>query len=92
VLSSVQYLDRAMLPADWPGDRVDEVLIRGGSSIVGPLGEELAGPLYGREGVLLAEVDTGTLPRVRYDLDVSGHYARPDVFALEVDTRDRGLA
>lgn len=85
VLSSVQYLTRADLPADWP--ETDDVLIRGGSSIVGPLGEELAAAVYGREAVLVADVDVGTLPRAKYDFDVVGHYARPDVFDLRVDRR-----
>ncbi|MEH3106643.1 MAG: carbon-nitrogen hydrolase family protein [Sphingomonas fennica] len=72
--------------ADWPADRP---LIGGGSLIVGPLGDVLAGPLEGREGLLTAAIDTATLAGARYDLDVVGHYARPDVFRLEVDERPR---
>lgn len=87
VLSSVQFLTRADLPEDWP--ETEQVLIRGGSSIVGPLGEELAPAVYGREAVLIADVDVATLPRAKYDLDVVGHYARPDVFNLTVDTRSK---
>jgi nitrilase len=91
VASAVPYLDRSMLPPDYPGDMHEDVLIRGGSIICGPMGEVLAGPLYGREGVLVAQVDVETLPRAKYDLDVVGHYARPDLFRLEVDTRPRAL-
>ena len=40
----------------------------------------LAGSLRGREGVLLAEIDTEDVVRARFDFDRSGHYARPDVF------------
>lgn len=61
--------------------------IRGGSAIYGPLGEELAAPVYGREAVLTADVDLGAIARGKYDLDVAGHYARPDVFTLHVDRR-----
>ena len=61
----------------------------GGSLIVGPLGEVLAGPLYGQEGLVSAIIDTDSLVGARYDLDVAGHYARPDVFRLEVDERPR---
>ena len=61
------------------------MLIRGGSVIVSPLGEVLAGPLYGEEGVLVAEVDPADTVRGKYDLDVAGHYARPDVFRLSVN-------
>lgn len=61
--------------------------IRGGSCIVGPLGELLAGPLYGEEGVLTADLDRQDLARAKFDFDVVGHYARPDVFQLQVDER-----
>jgi len=64
-------------------------LIGGGSMIVGPLGDVLAGPLEGAAGLLPAEIDTGELIRARFDLDVVGHYARPDVFSLHVDERKR---
>ncbi|MCC6076565.1 carbon-nitrogen hydrolase family protein [Pseudomonas sp. GCM10022188] len=68
----------------WPAERP---LINGGSVIVGPLGEVLAGPLLGERGLLVAEIDTDELVRARYDFDVAGHYARPDVFELVVDER-----
>jgi nitrilase len=57
-------------------------LIRGGSVIVGPLGQVLAGPNYEGECLLTAEIDTGETAEGKFDLDVSGHYARPDVFRL----------
>jgi nitrilase len=78
-----------MYPADlevrdelsaWP-----EVLSPGGSAIYGPLGDRLAGPLWNEEGVLLAELDMSAIPRSKFDFDVTGHYARPDVFRLSVD-------
>jgi nitrilase len=61
--------------------------IRGGSCIVGPLGQLLAGPVYGEECILTAELDRQDLARAKFDFDVVGHYARPDVFRLEVDVR-----
>lgn len=70
----------------WDADRP---LIGGGSMIVGPLGDVLAGPLERETGLLVAEIDTGDLIRARYDLDVTGHYARPDVFSLHVDERPK---
>lgn len=72
--------------ANWP---VDRPLIAGGSVIIGPMGDVLAGPLRGGPGLLSAEIDTDDLIRARYDYDVVGHYARPDVFELTVDERAR---
>jgi nitrilase len=59
-------------------------LIRGGSVIVGPLGQVLSGPNYEGERLLTAEIDVGEIAEGKFDLDVSGHYARPDVFRLTV--------
>jgi nitrilase len=67
-------------------------LIRGGSVIVGPLGDILAGPLYGSAGMVTADIDIDDLVGARYDFDVVGHYARPDIFRLEVDERPRPQA
>src|SRR5215831_12019541 len=61
--------------------------IRGGSVIVGPLGKVLAGPCYDGECILSAEIDVGEVAEGKYDLDVAGHYGRPDVFRLEVNCR-----
>ena len=84
VVSACQYQPPPAASAvpDWPRDRP---LIRGGSVIVSPLGEVLAGPVYNREELLVATIDLDDVVRGRYDLDVVGHYARPDVFTLTVD-------
>lgn len=86
VLGCNQYVLKSMYPPDLPGlaELADqpEVMCRGGSAIVSPMGEVLAGPLYDREGILYAELDLGAVVRARYDLDVVGHYARPDVLQL----------
>ncbi len=89
VLGANQFVTRDMYPADLPGvDELSaqpEVLCRGGSVIVGPLGEVLTGPVYDREDLLVAEIDPAEVTRARLDFDVVGHYSRPDVFRLEVD-------
>jgi nitrilase len=89
VLSSCQHLRRADCPADYAaiqGNDPDAVLMRGGSVIVGPLGQVLAGPLFNQNGILTAEIDLSDVARSKYDLDVVGHYARPDIFRLHVNT------
>ncbi|EGP45283.1 carbon-nitrogen hydrolase family protein [Achromobacter insuavis] len=79
----------AELGLDVPGWDPQRPLINGGSLIVGPLGDVLAGPLHGQTGLLTATIDIDELVRARYDFDVVGHYARPDVFTLDVDERAR---
>ncbi|MDP8916013.1 MAG: nitrilase [Pseudomonadota bacterium] len=92
VLSAVQYMTRSDGPADYrpiQGDAPQTELIRGGSVIVDPLGQVLAGPVYGSEAVLTADLDLGEITRAKYDFDAVGHYARPDIFDLRVDRRPR---
>jgi nitrilase len=79
------------LGLDIPGWESDRPLIRGGSVIVGPLGDVIAGPLPGQEGLLTGQIDLEALTRARYDFDVVGHYSRPDVFSLRVDERERAI-
>ncbi len=53
--------------------------------IVSPLGEILAGPEVGGEAILRAELDLAQIAEGKYDFDVAGHYARPDIFSLSVN-------
>lgn len=61
--------------------------IRGGSIIVNPHGHVLAGPVFGEETILVADLDLNQIPEGKYDFDAAGHYARPDVFQLKVNER-----
>ena len=90
VLSCCQYLTRADCPEDYAaiqGDDPTTVLMRGGSCIIGPLGEVSAGPNFEGPCILTAELDLNEIPRGKYDFDVVGHYARPDIFQLYVNTK-----
>jgi len=89
VLGCNQYVTRSMYPDDLVGVEElinqSEVLCRGGSVIVSPMGDVLAGPLYDKEGMLMAELDMAEVARSKMDLDVVGHYARPDLFQLTIN-------
>ena len=90
VLSACQFARRADYPADYhplQGDDPAMVLIRGGSCIVNPLGHVLAGPVFDQPALLTADLDLNDIPRGLIDLDVVGHYARPDIFELRVNAR-----
>ena len=92
VLSSNQFTRRSDLPGGYPielpGDP-DAIVCRGGSCIVDPMGTVLAGPLWDEEGVITAEVDLNQISQGMYDFDPVGHYSRPDVFRLDVDTTSK---
>jgi nitrilase len=69
----------------------DEWLNPGDSAIVHPDGKFLAGPVRHEETILYAEVDLRYVHGPRWQLDVAGHYARPDIFTLTVHREDRPL-
>lgn len=90
VLSCNQYTVRSDYPDDFAcslGDAPDTVISRGGSCIVNPFGEIIAGPDFEKETILTAEIDLAQVTRGKFDFDVVGHYARPDVFQLTVNER-----
>lgn len=90
VISACQYFSRASGPKGYApiqGDDPRAVIVRGGSCIVDPLGNVLVEPDFTGEIIRVAELDRRVIARGKYDLDVVGHYARPDIFRLSVDTR-----
>jgi nitrilase len=90
VLSACQHLRRSQFPNDKMSNRLpeapDTVLMRGGSMIIDPLGKMLAGPVYNEDALLTAELDMSLIPMAQMDFDAVGHYARPDIFSLHVNT------
>ncbi len=104
VLSANQFARRSDYPPDYPLDIPfdnpfdnpldatvvhDTIMTRGGSCIVNPFGDVIAGPVYDKSAVLIADVDLSDTVRGKFDFDVTGHYARPDVFELHVHTAAR---
>jgi nitrilase len=82
VLASNQFVRKVDYPDRYQHDLKDEpdILCGGGSAILSPMGEVLAGPLWNAEGLLTAELDFALLAKSKLDFDCVGHYARPDVF------------
>ena len=70
---------------------VGEWINKGDSAIVSPDGKFVAGPLHAEEGILYAELDPRQMRGSKWNLDVAGHYARPDVFRLTVSKEDRPM-
>lgn len=88
VLSANQFATLRDYPVDIKNElasKPDDVVCMGGSCIVGPMGNVLAGPDFSGETILYADIDLNDIARAKYDFDVIGHYARPDLFRLEVD-------
>ena len=85
VLGCNQYIERSFYPEKYQDElSAQKVECRGGSIIVSPLGEILAGPLWGETGVLLATLDLEDIIKSKLDFDVIGHYNRSDIFRFEV--------
>lgn len=92
VLSACQALPKSAYPEGTeflPQIGNERWVIRGGSVIVDPQGTVLAGPVYEEEAILYADIDPAERTRGAFDLDVTGHYGRPDVFELRVDSRPK---
>jgi nitrilase len=92
VLSCNQFQRRRDFPADYHssfGNDPDTVICRGGSCIVDPFGNFLAGPNTEGEAILVADIDLSQIIRGKYDFDVVGHYSRADIFQLHVDERPK---
>ncbi|MBL6983665.1 MAG: carbon-nitrogen hydrolase family protein [Anaerolineales bacterium] len=93
VLGCNQFVTKDMYPPDLPGieELADqpEIMCCGGSVIISPLGEVIAGPLYDEEGILYTDLDMTEVARSKFDFDVVGHYSRPDVFKMIINEEPR---
>ena len=90
VISSGVALEASDLPDNFPGKQDlypddSEWVNSGDSAVVAPGGEIVAGPLRNEKGILYAEVDHQRAAVSKRALDITGHYARPDIFQLHVN-------
>ncbi|MBP1989973.1 nitrilase [Paenibacillus eucommiae] len=95
VISSNQFVTKESYPVDLAcyGDisQDSDILSRGGSAIVGPLGGYVTGPLFDQEGMIIADLDLSLVTQSRFDFDATGHYSRPDVFQLIVNNQKQDI-
>lgn len=89
VLSCNQYVTKDMYPKDLACyndlETSPEIMSNGGSAIVDPLGNYVAEPVWGKEEMIIADLDMKQIAYSQFDFDPVGHYARPDVFKLVVN-------
>jgi nitrilase len=69
--------------------KANDLLLRGGSAIIAPNGRYITEPLFGKEKLIVAEIDRNEIEEERMTLDVAGHYSRPDVFSFAVKQERR---
>ena len=93
VLACNQFVRKADYPERYRAELVNEpeIMSAGGSVIISPMGDVLAGPLWNEEGLLTAHLDFETLIKSKLDFDTIGHYARPDIFDLRVNGQPHTL-
>jgi nitrilase len=86
VLGCNQYMKKSMYPKKYQllATDMQEEFCPGGSVIVSPLGKIIEGPLFGKPGALITELDLEEVPQAKLDFDVNGHYSRNDIFELSV--------
>lgn len=98
VLAAAQYLRAEDVPEELrdayrlgvgPGTPESGTWFAGGSAIAGPDGRWVTDPLFDESGLVVADLDLELTIASKHDLDVVGHYARPDILALTVDRRSR---
>src|ERR1022692_692350 len=89
VMACNQFVRKSDYPEKYLKDLADEpeIMCSGGSVIISPMGEILAGPLWDCEGLLTAELDFSVLAKSKLDFDVIGHYSRKDIFKFTVSNQ-----
>ncbi|MGV6815898.1 MAG: carbon-nitrogen hydrolase family protein [Thiotrichales bacterium] len=91
VLGCGNLMRASDIPEDLPGREVlypdlEEWINPGDSVVIAPGGEVLAGPLHAEDGMLVCDIDLSRAATAKRALDVTGHYARPDIFQLRVNS------
>lgn len=83
VIAASLYINEDMVPDSFPLKKYTKWDFPGGSGIINPRGEYIAGPLYDKEGILYAQIDLDMIIRAKAVIDAVGHFSRPDIVRLE---------
>ena len=93
VIGCNQYSSKSDYPEDIASSDefkdLPEEMCRGGSCVENPLGAFVVEPVIGKETIIYADLDLGQVAQGQFDFDVMGHYSRPDVFQLIVNTKKK---
>jgi nitrilase len=88
VIASSGHITEDMIPDSFPLKKHTLWDYPGGSGIINPRGDYIAGPLYGKEDIVYADIDTDMIIRAKAVIDGVGHFSRPDIMSLEIKTHD----
>ena len=83
IISSI-YIDEDMIPDSFPLKDQTVWDYPGGSGIINPRGEYIAGPVYDKEEIVYGEIDLDQILRAKAIIDSAGHFSRPDIFNFEI--------
>jgi nitrilase len=89
VIVASGYINEEMIPNSFPLKKFTNWDFPGGSGIISPRAEYLAGPLYDSEGILYAEIDMDMIIRAKAVIDSVGHFSRPDILSLKINETGR---
>jgi len=91
VIAASLYINEDMVPDSFPLKKYTKWDFPGGSGIINPRGEYIAGPLYDKEGILYAEIDMEMIIRAKAVIDAMGHFSRPDILSLNINKEKYSL-
>jgi predicted amidohydrolase len=84
VVVSSGFINEDMIPDSFPLKKNTLWDYPGGSGIINPRGEYIAGPVYGKEDIVYADIDTDMIIRAKAVIDAAGHFSRPDILELNI--------
>ena len=83
VISSI-YINKDMIPESFPLKEQTLWDYPGGSGIINPRGQYIAGPVYDKEEIVYGEIELDQITRAKSVIDCAGHFSRPDIFKFEI--------